>query len=122
MQNERRSDLRYLVDFPVQLAVADSGEEMEITGVAINLSQNSIQISCDRDSVSLLLSQAHYPPQCRLCFRLPGCECVVKGDGRLVGNRRLAENVHHLGFRFTCFEGQSKESLVDYFAACQNSG
>lgn len=114
MQNERRQYLRYSVNFPVQLFIStpEGGEDFAAT--ALNLSQSGIQLSCNRELITSLLEHGGFPPVCRLVFLRTDDQNMINVQGRLVVNRRIAEDCHHLGFSFTNIDGRLQKKLIEY--------
>jgi c-di-GMP-binding flagellar brake protein YcgR len=114
MQVERRFYPRYSVTCIVQLRIQLDNELMELTGHAVNLSQNGAQLTCDQQVIDTLLEQNSHPIVCQMYILLPGAKPVTIDKSRLVVNRRLAQDNYHLGFNFVDISAEVNQQLTTF--------
>lgn len=114
MQTERRLHPRKSLTVPVQVLVPEGSGVQAYHATTINLSEDGIQLSCNRAIVLSLLEQEQYPPTCQLVFSLPDEQAEIHVDARLVVNRRLAADHHCLGFSLVSFKDGGEALLTNY--------
>jgi c-di-GMP-binding flagellar brake protein YcgR len=114
MRVERRFYPRYSVACLVQLRVQLDDRLMELSGHAINLSQSGVQLRCDQQVIDCLLSQKSFPVACEMLILLPNGKTIAIEESRLVVNRRLTQQVYHLGFNFIDLSEENNRVLVGY--------
>lgn len=110
----RRAHRRYPLVFPVIVSVMLDGRASEFTTACVELSADSLTLSCDETLIGALLEQAHFPRTCTLGFAPPESAQAFEIDCHVVRHRRLSRRHFHFVAVFRDFRSGSAESLADY--------
>lgn len=116
MVTNKRAHQRYPLVFPVSVSVTLDGRAGEFATSCIELSADSLTLSCDETLIGALLGQAHFPRTCTLGFAPPESSQSFEIDCHVVRHRRLSRRHFHLVAVFRDYRAGSAAALADYLA------
>lgn len=114
MQSDRRLFPRYDLVFPVEVHLDPQQEKQIFSTESCNISQKSIEVSCDEQIINTLVAQKSYPHTGRLSFELPNNQYPFDIAAQVVSHRRLSQHQFLLAFIFTEEENSWNVTLAEY--------
>jgi len=121
MVMNKRAHRRYPLVFPVNVSVTLDGRASEFETACVELSADSLTLSCDETLIGALLGQAHFPRTCTLGFAPPESSQVFAIDCHVVRHRRLSRRHFHLVAVFRDYRAGSAKSLADYLTSLRQA-
>lgn len=118
---DARRFLRYRLQLPVTLGA--DGPGAPCSGNTTVVSRGGMEIACDAANIACLLPEGHrITPDSRATMQfaisLGGAHGTVRGAGRVLNARRLAQDEFRLGFEILDLDTDTQRHLTEFLDQC----